>query len=479
MVGRQVFRGEPGIAADRQQNVVEVMRDAGGHGCQRPALLEQFAIALGLEARGHVDLCHRQTLFRPSPKGLAMTRSLGVAACLAASLSTDTVTSATPFTMVDLGTLPGGSLSRARAIDDHGHVVGWSETATGEQHAVLWKRGRIVDLGTLGGTTSEATDINRRAQIIGSSTTATGEVHAFVWDRGAMVDLGTLGGSFTHANAINRRGRIVGWSTLPSGEEHAFLFENGILIDLGASLGAASQAWDINDRGDIVGWRAAGAFNRMAVLWRDGQAIDIGTLPGGNSSWALAINDRGQILGKSDASLGPPRPFVWDDGVMTDLGIRQDPIFPVALNGRGQVIYTASADSGRYRGYLWEDGVTTALESFGSLSFVSAINDKGQVVGSGSYRSSDDYAAYVGGRRTTDLGTLPGGNDSAAIAINAAARLPATVTFTAKSHTLRTACQRALAVLAPTPSTSVARSPAPTGSTPCCGRGSRSGDAGL
>ena len=35
MIGGQVFRRELGIAADGQQDVVEVMRDAAGHAGQR------------------------------------------------------------------------------------------------------------------------------------------------------------------------------------------------------------------------------------------------------------------------------------------------------------------------------------------------------------------------------------------------------------------------------------------------------------
>ena len=43
--------------------------------------------------------------------------------------------------MRDLGTL-GGASSAALAIDAPGDVVGWSTTASGAKHAVLWPKGR-------------------------------------------------------------------------------------------------------------------------------------------------------------------------------------------------------------------------------------------------------------------------------------------------------------------------------------------------
>ena len=84
--------------------------------------------------------------------------------------------------MVDLGTL-GGTSSRAAAVNDHGQVVGVSNTAGGEQHAFSWtKKGGMVDLGTLGGTESRAVDVNNRVQVVGSSRTADGATHAVLWN---------------------------------------------------------------------------------------------------------------------------------------------------------------------------------------------------------------------------------------------------------------------------------------------------------
>jgi probable HAF family extracellular repeat protein len=70
--------------------------------------------------------------------------------------------------MTDLGTLPGGSLSKAEGINDKGQIVGYSEKTSGYTHAVLWQNGVMTDLGTLSGEPfSDAYGINDKEQIVG------------------------------------------------------------------------------------------------------------------------------------------------------------------------------------------------------------------------------------------------------------------------------------------------------------------------
>ena len=83
--------------------------------------------------------------------------------------------------MVDLGTLVGWGSSAAVAVNDSGQVVGWSDASEG-RHAFSWTaNGGMVDLGTLGGRYSEAWGLNARGQVVGYSTTATGASHAVLW----------------------------------------------------------------------------------------------------------------------------------------------------------------------------------------------------------------------------------------------------------------------------------------------------------
>jgi probable HAF family extracellular repeat protein len=81
---------------------------------------------------------------------------------------------------IELGTLSGGS-GTANDINNHGQVVGEDRD---QQRALLWrKNGTVIDLGTLGGCCANATGINDRGQITGWSETADGHTHAVLWTK--------------------------------------------------------------------------------------------------------------------------------------------------------------------------------------------------------------------------------------------------------------------------------------------------------
>ena len=71
----------------------------------------------------------------------------------------------------------------ANGINNAGDAVGVADLDGVIQHAVLFRQGRIVDLGILpgGGNFSSATGINELGQIVGIGATADGIQHAVRW----------------------------------------------------------------------------------------------------------------------------------------------------------------------------------------------------------------------------------------------------------------------------------------------------------
>jgi probable HAF family extracellular repeat protein len=129
----------------------------------------------------------------------------------------------------DLGLLPGGLFGGANWINDAGEIVGGSD-ATSFFHAVLWKSGSIIDLGTVyGETCTDAFSINSQGQIVGfASADCNVEDHAILWEKGSIVDVNALvspASTLTVANAfdINDRGEVAGYAPLPNGDVHAVL----------------------------------------------------------------------------------------------------------------------------------------------------------------------------------------------------------------------------------------------------------------
>ena len=317
-------------------------------------------------------------------------------------------------TLNDLGALPGGYNSFAYGINEKGLIAGASENGAidpllgvPELNAVLWKEGKIINLGTLEGAyESAAVALNSRSQVAGAALNTIPDpffglqFRAVLWREGAIQDLGTLGtGTDAFAYFINERGQIAGASYtntivnpvtgIPT--QDPFLWESGRMTDLGTLGGTNGFPNDLNNRGQVVGQsNVAGDVYFHPFLWpgKNGKIQDLGTL-GGCCGYARWITDAGDVVGGAwtlnDQTF---HAFLWREGVMTDLtNVSSECTDSLGINSERQVVgYSCSEPDA----LLWENGQEVDLNIFNhpdsglqQLVLAYNINDAGEIVGLG------------------------------------------------------------------------------------------------
>jgi len=344
-----------------------------------------------------------------------------------------------------LDSLPGGLSNFPVEINNGGSIVGSSQNGTidpltgaPELRGVLWQKGQIIDLGTLGGNASNANAINDRGQVVGGATNATPdpfasapqgacmvlpstsscsgstfsfnslysntttETHAVVWQHGSTLDLGTLGGPDSTAWFTNEYGEVAGWSYtsfvanastgVPSVDPFLWSPESGKMTDLGSLGGTFGAPFFLNNRGQVVGIsNLPGDIIARPFIWSKSEGMkDLGSLGGtfGAPTW---INETGEVVGLSNiASDQDFHAFLWRHGVMADLGTvgTDHGSEAFTINSQGQIV----GDSGSYgvdlHGFLWEaDGLMADLNELvvpgSGATVVTAvfINELGEIAG--------------------------------------------------------------------------------------------------
>jgi len=305
--------------------------------------------------------------------------------------------------VVDLGTM-GGRESAAHDINDHGEIVGWSDTKSGEHHAFLWRKGGMEDLTPFEGYTADANGINNRTQVVGS-------IRHLIWpsQRGfhwhEVTALNLLDDAYTDK-----------WE-----------------LEFCASGGHAEA---INDSGVITGSRIGGcnppvAFISRAARWESWSApyeeiVPLGPAPKNNS--ANNINSAGTIVGRNkDVGIGTGA-LRWRPGLPGSGGVplpsvpaparpSDTPMKAYGVSDSGAIVGSLTLfnpESGEYteRAYFWngispESVLLPMAASDDVLSAAAEINNEGFSVGWGD--NGDRWAVvwhgHIGAR---SLPTAPG-----------------------------------------------------------------------
>ncbi len=202
----------------------------------------------------------------------------------------------------ELSPLPNGNQVRAYGLNDAGMVVGGSNTGPHffgdmSDHAFLWQKGKMTDLGIPQGFDgSDARAVNAQGQVVGTmwrksenadDDSGIDKAHGFFWDHGKVQDLGALPGcAYTLPAGINAAGQVVGNSYNIQKENDP---DVGVLYSQSGGADGSS----------------------VAFLWQNGQMQDLQKLvPVGWELYsAVAINDKGEILCTGNHDGMPSREF--------------------------------------------------------------------------------------------------------------------------------------------------------------------------
>jgi probable HAF family extracellular repeat protein len=325
------------------------------------------------------------------------------------------------YHITDLGTL-GGPYSAAFSVTDSGFVSGGATLSNGTEHAILWYRGKNLDIGTPGLGEGDATSldsvaytVNRLAEAVGAAEPSVQEKDSenfcgfgsglkclpFRWQQGVMSPLPTFGGTNGAAVSINDFGQVTGVAEVTTTDPRCVApqthdFEaalwgpgKGEIQKLrpfpGDSVGIG--LW-INDKGQVAG-QSGSCSNTIlpplangprAVLWENGAVIDLGNLGGacmngcksaslgafGNTP--LYISNRSLIVGLSSlAGEQTFHAFSWtkETGKMQDLGTIPGDYASVAIgaNDRGEVVGVSLDKNGTPRAFLRRNGIMIDLNT--------------------------------------------------------------------------------------------------------------------
>jgi uncharacterized membrane protein len=300
------------------------------------------------------------------------------------------------WTVHTLPGLPGGSRAEILGTDGSRTWAGSATDAGFVQHAVLWRNGQVVDLGTPLGGDSVAKDVNRLGIAVGSSDEGTGPQHAEMWVGTHAVRLGEPAGAFdSTATGINDAGEIVGWATM--GDDFSAhpvvwsVLRPGAARDLGTPAGTSTFLNGVSETGVLAGTRTAFP-DQNAVT---GTALTgLHVLPG-TSAGALttATSAAGRYIVGEQLSVDDPA----GTGMLRwNLG---RPELTPADSPDVSAVNTSGLVTGNLLGsgaVVWRNGEQTALPAAGgTFTQAEAVSEAGTVGGQTSTGTPRTFAAAL------------------------------------------------------------------------------------
>jgi probable HAF family extracellular repeat protein len=264
------------------------------------------------------------------------------------------------YTPIDF---PGGTLTTARGINNHGEIVG-AYRIVAPRHALLIKAGQYIPLApttVLDTNYSEALKSNDRGDVIGQFIGDDGSFHGFFLHKGAVTTLDFPGASDTYPMGINDSGTVVGyWDLLDADGNtlayHGFVWKNGSFDEMNFPGSGDSAILGINARGDLVGAWDSGITSTIGhgFVCSKGQCFSVDVpIAGAIQTQVDDINANGEMTGAYIDADGVTHAFLMVGSKFTSFE------FPGAtstlawgINSAGEVVGTYHNADGSTHGFL-------------------------------------------------------------------------------------------------------------------------------
>ncbi len=224
----------------------------------------------------------------------------------------------------------GGPYGRAIAINSHGDIAGFADTAYKGRWPVIWRRDNKFTPFALADRQSDVNCLLDDGTSAGTLYDKNGKWRAAKWKDGAIQILGNSNDTESTCTSINSNGIAVGYyipknalhvNTFSHGDRHAVMWKNGEQILMPELGGRQSMGTAINEVGIVVGWLSYEKHIR-ACIWKDGK-VEILPSSEVSESYAYSINRSGTIVGQGIAPVGQSGKLGgacrWRDGKIVSL----------------------------------------------------------------------------------------------------------------------------------------------------------------
>ncbi|WP_435019355.1 hypothetical protein TA3x_001252 [Tundrisphaera sp. TA3] len=285
-------------------------------------------------------------------------------------------------------------------------LIAWCSGAGSLQAAGLY---HVTNLGTTRGT-----KLNDAGQVI--ATEWDGSIPVFGPD-GATVDSRHVATRYTGYGPDAGKVERFGDSAAAVGLNNAgqtVLWENGALslTDGRTSIPIGpGRAVAVNDSGQVLGndFIAPDGTRASSAIWQAGRVTPLAAMANAAGSDVMAINNAGQALGYSYFADGMVRSHLWDQGVIRDVGSLGGRTYANGLNESGVVVGGSEVYRNQFHAFVSRNGVMTDLGILpgGGNSYAIAIGDAGDIVGTAAIKDFGPMHGFLfRDGRMIDLNTL-------------------------------------------------------------------------